>query len=46
MGLKAIRSLGEHICIDLILHHKSSEEVTDDLRSAIGGLLDGEFLEP
>ncbi len=29
--LKAMRSLGERICIDFILHHKSCQEVTDDL---------------
>ncbi len=41
--LEAIRSLGERICVDFILHQKSFDEVIDDLQSAIG-LPDEEFL--
>ncbi len=43
--LKAIRSLGEHMCIHFILHHQNHQQLKDNLRSAIG-LGDGEFLEP
>ncbi|CAF4041986.1 unnamed protein product, partial [Rotaria sordida] len=42
--LKAIHRLGERICIDFILHHKSFRQVIDDFRSTIG-LPDDEFLE-
>ena len=43
--LKAVRSFGEHICIDFILHHQNPQQSTDNFRSAIG-LRDGQFLEP
>ncbi|CAF0917611.1 unnamed protein product [Rotaria sordida] len=42
--LKAIHRLGERICIDFILHHKSFRQVIADFRSTIG-LPDDEFLE-
>ncbi|CAF1493109.1 unnamed protein product, partial [Rotaria sordida] len=41
--LEAIRSLGEHICMNFILHHQNSQQLTDNLRSAIG-LRDDQFL--
>ncbi len=43
--LKAIRSLGEHMCIDFILHHQDSKGLTKNLRSAIG-LKNDQLLEP
>ncbi|CAF1429193.1 unnamed protein product [Rotaria sordida] len=41
--LEAIRSLGEHICMNFILHHQNPQQLTDNLRSAIG-LRDDQFL--
>jgi hypothetical protein len=29
--LNAIRSLGEHMCIDFILHHQNSQQLTENL---------------
>jgi hypothetical protein len=34
--LKAARSLGEHICIDFILHYQNLQQLKDNLCSAIG----------
>jgi hypothetical protein len=42
--LKAACSLGEHICIDFILHHKNLQQLVDKLRSVFG-LRDGQFLQ-
>ncbi|CAF2033437.1 unnamed protein product [Rotaria magnacalcarata] len=43
--LKAIRSLGEHMCIDFILRCQNPQQVTDNFRSVIG-LQSDQFLEP
>ncbi|CAF4003097.1 unnamed protein product, partial [Rotaria sp. Silwood1] len=34
--LKAIRSLGEHVCIDFILGHQNPQQLTNDFWSAVG----------
>ncbi|CAF4348299.1 unnamed protein product, partial [Rotaria magnacalcarata] len=43
--LKAIRSLGEHMCIAFILRCQNPQQATDNFRSAIG-LQSDQFLEP
>jgi hypothetical protein len=42
--VKAMRSLAEQLCIDFTLHHQNSQQLTHNLRSAIG-LRDGQVLE-
>jgi len=43
--LKVARSLGEHICIDVILQYQNFQQLKNNFHSAIG-LQDGRYFEP